>query len=498
MGSRSAPPASGLPAILALRRHRVALRVADAARAHGSPAHLVGGMVRDAWLGRPTQDVDAVVCGRGEEIARRLAETLPARFVPLGGKEFAAFRLVGDGFGLDLWDREGMTVVEDLARRDLTVNALALNLHGDPLPESGEHPPDVDITAVVDPFGGLGDLEHRVLRATTPTSFTGDPLRVLRLPRLLSQLEGFRVAEATRALARRAVPGLSGIAAERIREELLRLFAAEGAPRGLREMAGLGLYPGLFLGRPGDPGIAPGRAVPGAEMAAQEMEILPTAAERLTVLAETVGPEEMPAVDRAAARWASAFLHLPATGGGGEVDPAHGVDGVLSLRELGYLGRRTAEPVLTLVRNPRPPPGGAGAATAITRRRALHRLGPHWATALTWWGARVRAPAVETGVQPGPRREGVGDRQAGWTAWEHVARELLELVRNDGPWILDPPRLLTGDEVRELLGLPPGPELGSVLEGVRQAQVDGRLRTREEALDWLTGKSPRRTSSRHP
>lgn len=479
MDWRSSPPAAGLSAVLALRRHRVVRRVAEVASAHGSPAHLVGGVVRDAWLGRTTQDVDAVVCGRGEEIARRLAEILPARFVPLGGKEFAAFRLVGDDFELDLWDREGMTVTEDLARRDLTVNALALELPGDPTAEAGSEAEgggrrrgEGRAAPLVDPFGGVADLERRLLRATTPESFTGDPLRVLRVPRFVSQLAGFHVERETRELARRAAAGLSGVAAERIREELLRLFAAEGAARGLREMAALDLYPGLFVGRPGAPGTTGGTGDPAAEVAAREMEALPAAGERLTALAEETGTETPPA-DLAAARWASALLRLPGTGDRAE-PAAGGVAGVERLRDLGFLSRRTAEPVLSLVRSPQPPPGGPGSAREIARRRVLHRLGPHWTTALVWWGAR------------------------GWGAWEETVRELLELVREDGAWILDPPRLVTGDEVRDLLELPPGPELGGALERLRQAQVDGRVRTREEAVAWLTGRSRRRSSSRRP
>ena len=73
-------------------------------------------------------------------------------------------------FVLDLWDRESASLEDDLARRDFTVNSFAVDLRGG---------------GVADPFGGLGDLEQRTLRATTRGSFEGDPLRVLRLARLL-------------------------------------------------------------------------------------------------------------------------------------------------------------------------------------------------------------------------------------------------------------------------------------------------------------------------
>ena len=61
----------------------------------------------------------------------------------------------------------------------------------------------------------------------------------------------------------------------------------------------------------------------------------------------------------------------------------------------------------------------------------------------------------------------------------------MELARREGKALFDPPRLLTGVEIQELLGVPPGPHVGRALTAVRQAQVDGKIRTREEAVDLL-------------
>src|SRR5207237_10637718 len=89
---------------------RALVAACDAVEPPGKLAcHLVGGVLRDRALGLPVHDVDAVVPARGRELAERLAVTLPARLVALGGnKEFAAFRLVGTGAGadieVDLWD----------------------------------------------------------------------------------------------------------------------------------------------------------------------------------------------------------------------------------------------------------------------------------------------------------------------------------------------------------------------------------------------------------
>ncbi len=71
--------------------------------------------------------------------------------------------------------------------------------------------------------------------------------------------------------------------------------------------------------------------------------------------------------------------------------------------------------------------------------------------------------------------------------WRGLLHPLLDLARAEGGSLFDPPRLLTGGEVQELLGIPPGPEVGKALAAVLQAQVDGRVRTREEAVALLRG-----------
>ncbi len=222
--------------IQSLHEHPVIRRVAEAAG--DVPCHLVGGMLRDAALGRRTKDVDVTVAGHGEDIARQLAETLPARLVHLGGKAFPSYRLVAGDFEIDVWDRKDNALTADLKRRDFTINAVALDLH-----EPEAQP--------VDPFGGLEDLRRRRLRATSPEVLQSDPLRVLRLARFLVILPGFSSDPKTVRLARRAAPGLVDVAPERVREELGRILSSDRAVVGFANMWETGLYPGLFRGRPG-------------------------------------------------------------------------------------------------------------------------------------------------------------------------------------------------------------------------------------------------------
>lgn len=398
--------------------HQPAVRNLIAA-AEGVEVHLVGGVLRDRALGLPVHDFDAVVSGRGKEISERLAETLPARLVLLGGKEFAAYRLVGEDVVVDVWDRAGTSLYQDLARRDFTINSFAFDLR---------------TQEVSDPFNGLGDLGRRVLRATTSESFSGDPLRVLRLPRLLLRLPGFTAEPDTLLLARQSAPGLSEVAAERVRDELSLLFGDPDAARGLTLLMELDLYPGLWLGRPGEPGR------PGLALA--EVGALPEAVRELRDRAPHVAAQ----VDTRIVRLASLFANLP--------EPAT----LERFRDAGYLTRSTAADIALLLSLPGLPEDEIG------RRRFLHRAGELWPTAAAFLATRAAAHGL---------------------SWRPALAPLVDLARREGASLLDPPRLLGGGEVQQILGIPPGPGVGRALDAVLEAQVEGKVRTKEEAVALL-------------
>lgn len=441
-----------------LLRHPAIRALVRAAAAEGVEAHLVGGVLRDRLLGLPSRDLDAAVSDRGGAVGRRMAAELGARLVELGGKEWGAYRLVGRPAGdgdaeggppwvLDLWDREGTSLECDLARRDFTVNAFAVALPGG---------------AVADPYDGVGDLRRRVLRATTPESFTGDPLRVLRLPRLLAQLPGFSPEPVTLALARDSAADLAGVASERVRDELGLLFARSDAHRAVAVLGTLDLYPGLWTGRPGEHATNASALGP----LCGELARLAPAALRLRELAG--GSLPFPVRHRLA-RLALTFAHLEGLSGpapGGRTEPGEAAArGLVRFTEAGYLTKRDAGEVARVLPWRRLPGDGLG------RRRFLHRLAELWTTAACYAGARAA--------------EGEGRR-----AWEGSAAALAALYRREGARIVEPPRLLDGREVGEILGVPPGPEIGEALRELRWAQVEGRVRTREEAVALVTGRSP--------
>lgn len=382
---------------------------------------MVGGVLRDRLLGLPSHDIDAVVAGGGEQLAADLATRLRARLIPLGGKEFAAYRLVGQDFELDLWDRGSTSLEEDLARRDFTVNSFAW------FPVDGQ---------LVDPFQGIEDLERRVLFPTTGESFDGDPLRVLRLPRLALQLPGFAAAPQALTGARRVAPRLVEVAAERVRDELARIVAHPDAGRGVALLAALDLYPGLWLGQPGEPGAASPAGTAVSALAALDAWARRHSAEL-----------PLPTL-----RWTLLFTAL---GGPEELTRIR----IERFQQSGYLNRRTAQDILRLLELTlawrRPPEG------EVEQRRFLYAAGPGW-MAVAGLAALREA------------------------SWDRALPRIRRLVDKEGQDLFDPPRLLTGVEVQEILGLPPGPAVGQALSEIRAGQVEGRIRTREEAVRTLT------------
>lgn len=412
-----------------------------AAASRGIPCHLVGGAVRDHALGRSPRDLDAVVRSDGRRIAESLAATLPARLVELGGDRFAAFRLVAQDLEIDIWDREEASLDADLDRRDLTINSCAV---------------DVVTGVLVDPLGGMADLAAGRLRASSPRAFELDPLRVLRLPRFVAELAGFSVEPATGVLARRSAAGLAHVAVERIREELELLFSRDGFAAAIPWLVELRLHPGLWLGEPGRIRLQSGYPATAARLE----ELLPRARE-VAPITFAGGAAGAVALDRTAARLAIA-CHALAESGQTSGDLHSRVEAVEKSRKSGLLRRPVATAAVRLLAGPE----NLGEETE--RRWYLHRLGPLWREGLCCHGA------VE-GADPASRD------------WDSSLTELTRLARDHGEEIFNPPVLLAGDEVAAAVGLEPGPDLGRWIRRLRRRQIEGSLRTREAALEWLSG-----------
>lgn len=447
----------------------------EALRAIETPAWLVGGALRDRLLGRATSDYDVAVAGDPRAVARQLARRVSGPTFRLS-EGFGAWRVISPdrSWNVDLLPLAGDSIDEDLARRDLTINAIAQQL------PAGE---------LIDPFGGARDLRERRLRMVSAEAFAQDPLRSLRLIRLACEL-GFSVDAETASAAARNASGLGGVAAERLFAEFKRIISSERAVSGMKLIDELGITPVLL------PELA---ALRGVEQSPYHH--LDVYEHTIAVLAETIelqrdperslGPHA-PAVDaflsrllaNELTRWQAlrfgALLHDIAKPQTREVT-AQG--------RVTFMGHDAA--------------GGRTAAVMLTRLRASERLAQHVA-ALARYHLRLgflvhEMPLSRRGVYRYLREcdpvqvdvtvLSVADRLATRGARvrpEAVVKHLElagQLLGEALAWVADPPKPpVRGDDLARALGLKPGPELGRILQELEEASFADEIDSDEEAV----------------
>ena len=201
------------------------------------PAYLVGGAVRDLLLGGETRDIDIAVEGDARSAARAVADRLGGELREYERFGTADVVLPDDTYHLattreETYEAPGAlptvtpaSLAEDLRRRDFTVNTLAVGLTGD------------DLGHLYDPFGGLADLEAKVIRVLHERSFLDDPTRLLRAVRYATRLE-FGLEPETERLAREAVAAdaLATVSGKRIRADLMKLLCEPDVGRAVEGM----------------------------------------------------------------------------------------------------------------------------------------------------------------------------------------------------------------------------------------------------------------------
>lgn len=415
--------------------------VAGLAERFGVKVYLVGGCLRDTVMGRAVHDFDFASSGADEALPAELARRIGGHFFWLDRERRQSRVVTGSGpeaFTFDFSPIRGDGILEDLALRDFTVNALGLAVTS----ESGD---------VLDPLSGRQDIARQKIRACGPNTFDDDPLRLLRAVRFAATLD-FAIDDNTWRELRQRCHLLERVAGERLRDELFGILGARNAAKYLAMLLDAGL---LAL-------IAPG-------------------------LFETVTTCRGPAERLAFVAEAEAILN--------------GLQGLFP-KELEHFAahlERFVEggiPLLSLLKLAALL-AGDDARKHIRNCADRIRLGTKARAELAvLCNCLASFPALPDGT-PGERvlYRFFRDREPGGPelvilplAAGIVGREITSLLVSyyfSDYRASDADLLLSGAQIMDLLGIGPGPRLGEILETLREAESTGRVATAGEAREFI-------------
>ena len=496
------------------------------ARGQGTPIWLVGGAVRDWLIGRANHDLDLIVPEGGIRLARAVATAFGGGFFVLDRERDVGRAVLRDENGqalyVDVARLRAPSLPDDLAYRDFTVNAIAVDLQ------------DGDLS-LIDPTGGRADLERRLLRVVSDASFRDDPLRMLRAVRLVAEM-GFRLEEATAGLIRRDGALLATVAVERVRDELVRIVTAPGAWRHLRLLAALGLLSYTLPEAAALVGVT--QSAPHYLDVFDHTRSVMAHAEGILALLWPAGPYGLPQTVSgdpvlicAPEDWAGlagllspyadilrSQLMEPLASGhtrrdwylwaalahdwgkvatrssgpdarvhfyehdrqGGSLAESRARALAFAAGEVSYLRRMVAEHMRYAFMVRDYPPG---------RRALYHYFRATGAFSLDCLLLGL-ADKMSTRVTPVPR----ADQSEWWQRQLDVAGLILRSHEQGGApsergTLVNPhpTPFLDGREIMARFGLPPGPYVGRLLEGLREAQGVGEVTTVAEAEAWLSG-----------
>ena len=450
--------ADGVARLGKLAGSPVVTTLADAFAAAGFELAIVGGPVRDALLGHPTHDLDFTTDARVDDILRIVTPISTARWDV--GREFGtiAARVRGEQVEITTYRADsydgltrkptvefGDTLEGDLARRDFTVNAMALRVPG---------------RTLVDPTGGVEDLVARRLRTPSDPriSFGDDPLRMLRAARFAAQLDT-QVDRATLDAMAELRETLAIISPERIQGELVRLLQTTDPVRGIRILVETGLID-QFLPE-----------IPALRLEVDEHHHHKDVYEHsLTVLRQAIELEKERSPDAApdVPLRLAALLHdigKPATRrlepGGGVTFHHHDLKGARMarkrLRELRFDAATTDSVAKLIELHLRFFGYSEGAWTDSAVRRYVRDA-----------GAELERLHILTRADVTTRNKRKAARLSG--AYDDIERRIDELAEQEQLDAMRP--ALDGNRIQEVLGIPPGPDVGEAYRYLLDLRLD--------------------------
>lgn len=437
-------------------------------------AYLVGGAVRDALLGRPIHDLDFALPENTIKAAKKVADQLGGGFFVLDTERKTCRVILKDEDSqrlvVDFTLFEGNTIEEDLACRDFTITSMALDLGEDP--------------KLIDLFRGARDLQEGLIRATSERSLADDPLRCLRAVRLAAQL-GFQILPETKDQIRRYQHDLVDVSAERIRDELFRILAGPNQAAALLSLQMLGLY-GYVL--PGELSNGGSRLLKNLEMiwsifihdhdqeraaSWKKGMLIHRLGRYRTEVRDFLKEELVPERSNYQLIFMIALLS-DLSEGEAPWNTRQIIDQIsLSNHEAAFLEKGISARLewLSLSQEDR-------GHQAVDVFRFFNRFGS------------AGVAAIFLNLAEGLDDQSVKNDQDRWIKGLDKARFFLEGYWERYQEWVDPPAVLDGHDLQRELNIPPGPEIGSLLDLLREEQVRSGLKTKEDGLAFLKKQLP--------
>jgi len=479
--------------------------------------HYVGGIVRSSLLKRQSSDIDITLPAADvKQAAQTLAKRLHAAAFEMD-PELGVWRLVThqDKIQIDLTAYQGKDLAADLRRRDFTFNSLAYPVSAKPqiviTPRAHETAhillKRLRRSLIVDKTGGLADLKAKIIRLNGKERFVEDPLRMLRAFRCAAELK-FKIDPATLMQIKKNAPLISQPAGERIKEELDRLFAVPGVLYDfLSQMDACGLLTALFPVLEDQRTCAEvyygkGGVLKHTLLVCKRMDYVlshlekafPKFAKQLAPFATNKPLLKMTALLHDIAKPATAKMHK-----GRLRFFYHEQQGARMARnvldQLHYSKADTRLICAMIGEHLRP--SNLASNDVLTRRGVYHffrDLGEAaipllflcWADYTSYVSdaqlCRIlpQSSARLMTISQAQRYKNVGKTLRHLQVLFFMLEQYFER-----PALVRPDKILTGVDVMNVLHLKPGPQVGAILEAVAEAQVEGKISTRAEALDFI-------------
>jgi len=447
-----------------IRKDPFLSRLSRLAKEKKAPLFLVGGYLRDLLLGTPGKDYDFVLPKDASLFIETIEGALRLRFFKVGKEEMntATYRIVKEGMSVDLTFLQGETIEEDLRRRDFTVNTVAFSLQ------------DETFHWVE---GALEDFEQKLIHTVSKQSIDQDPLRMLRAIRYVCTLDGFAMADELReeiSFKREMIASLPG---ERIKAELDQIFLSPQPATGMKSLYESGLLLTLFP------------ELRGLEALGQNehhhLNVLShtlLVVERIPWASEWVARKNQAIFlnqeDRLSLYHAALFHDIGkqdtySEDGKGRIHFYHhesfSVQAAERIMERLRFSTSMKKKILHLVSHHMRILNLSPEVRETALKRLVHQIGD------------VTPLLVLLTLADKEASRGILSIQIDEVVENHCLR-ILELFKKKD--IVHPPPFITGHDVMAL-GYSPGPRVGQVLNFIRQRQVEGEIKNREEALRIL-------------